>query len=536
MKIPEMLLPRLYTRGSLVNDFTGFHFSLENRLSDVRVTRILGAKVGPFELPATDLEIELGDGRWRSATELTPETPEEFTKRKAAHVRSLGHRVPCGAVDVEITVEVEGIGPVTVKARDQVTDTPRDQPLPLPRPEQREHLAAEGPSRRHRRNLLDGGQRKYSPAVVLERQRFVEEFSGARLRHVAKPSFDPEVTQGNIENFSGVAQIPLGFAGPLRVNGQHAQGEFIIPLATTEGTLVASYNRGMKVLNRSGGVTCTVQQDHMQRAPVFIFDSAREAFDFAEWVREHMADIRRNAESTTSVGKLQDIETYLASKFAHLRFNFSTGDAAGQNMVGKATYAACKWILAENKTIRRFFLEANLATDKKPSHINLLRTRGKRVTAECVINRTVLHDVMRVSTETIAYHWGVASVGSILSGANNNGLHSPNALAAMFIATGQDAANVAEGSAGIVYAELTPDKDLYLSITIPALIVATHGGGTKLPTQRECLEVMGCFGKGKAKKFAEIVAGVVLAGEISLAAAISSLEWVSSHERYGRNR
>ena len=168
--------------------------------------------------------------------------------------------------------------------------------------------------------------------------------------------------------------------------------------------------------------------------------------------------------------------------------------------------------------------------------MNLLHTRGKRVTAECVIRRDVLLEVLHAEPESLASHWGVANVGSMLSGANNNGLHSPNALAAMFIATGQDVANLAEGSSGILYTELTPERDLYMSITIPSLIVATHGGGTGLPTQRECLQVLGCLGSGKVYKLAEIVAGVALAGEISLAAAISSLEWVSSHEKYGRNR
>jgi hydroxymethylglutaryl-CoA reductase (NADPH) len=166
----------------------------------------------------------------------------------------------------------------------------------------------------------------------------------------------------------------------------------------------------------------------------------------------------------------------------------------------------------------------------------MMRPRGMPVTAEVVIPRDVLVNTLRVEPESLIYHAGVANVGAILSGANNNGLHSPNGITAMFIATGQDVANVAEGSAAIVYTELTPDGSLYLSITIPSLIVATHGGGTGLATQRECLELLGCYGKGKVGKFTEIVAGVVLAGEISLAAAISSLEWVSSHEQYGRNR
>jgi hydroxymethylglutaryl-CoA reductase (NADPH) len=377
----------------------------------------------------------------------------------------------------------------------------------------------------------------YSPFIVASRQAFVEDVTGVALNHTRQYSFDPGVSQGNIENFTGVAQVPLGFAGPLHIKGEHAKGEFLIPLATTEGTLVASYNRGMKVLNLSGGVTCTVQSDHMQRAPVFVFDSAREALVFRRWVEEHLDEIRREAEATTGTGKLAYIDTYLASKFAYLRFNFKTGDAAGQNMVGRATFAACSWILERNKrSVRRFYLESNLATDKKASHVNLLHTRGKRVTAECIIKRDVLIEVMHAEPESLAYHWGVANVGSILSGANNNGLHSPNALAAMFIATGQDVANLAEGSSGILYAELTPDKDLYMSITIPSLIVATHGGGTGLPTQRECLQVLGCLGSGKVYKLAEIIAGVVLAGEVSLGAAISSLEWVSSHEKFGRNR
>jgi len=274
----------------------------------------------------------------------------------------------------------------------------------------------------------------------------------------------------------------------------------------------------------------------MQRAPVFVFASAREARDFRDWVQEHLAEIRREAEATSRVARLQDIDTYLANKFAFLRFNYTTGDAAGQNMVGRATFAACSWIVEHYPDVRGFYLESNFATDKKASHVNVMRTRGKRVTAEAVIPRAILKEHLRVEPESLVYHWGVANVGAFMSGANNNGLHSPNAITAMFIATGQDVANVAEGSAAVVYTEVTPDGGLYLSITIPSLIVATHGGGTGLATQRECLEVLGCTGKGTVNRLAEIVAVVVLAGELSLASAISSLEWVSAHERYGRHR
>lgn len=313
-------------------------------------------------------------------------------------------------------------------------------------------------------------------------------------------------------------------------------GEFLIPLATTEGSLVASYHRGIGVLNRAGGVTCTISADRMQRAPVFIFDSARAARDFATWVQVHIDDLRHVTEATSHTAKLQRIESYLAHKFAFLRFDFSTGDAAGQNMVGRASMAACEWIQNTYPAVRAFFLDSQFASDKKVSYVNTLRTRGKRVTAEATIPRAVLLERLHTTPEAMTYWAGVGSVGTHLAGAMNNGLHAVNALAALFIATGQDVANVVEGSAASTYVEITPTGDLYAAITIPSLIVATHGGGTHLPTQRECLESMGCYGEGKVGKLAEIIAGVALAGELSLGAAICTREWVTAHERFGRNR
>lgn len=386
------------------------------------------------------------------------------------------------------------------------------------------------------RSLPRDGRDDYSAAAVGTRQDAITEITGARLWHTCAFSFDPHLAAGHCENFTGVAQVPVGFAGPLWVNGEHATGEFLIPLATSEGTLVASYNRGIHALNQSGGVRCTVAADCMQRAPVFVLADARVARDFAAWVREQEAGIRAAAEATSRVARLRHIEPYLANHMAFLRFNFETGDAAGQNMVTLATSAACEWILARFDGIRRFYLESNLATDKKASHVNTLCSRGKRVTAEAVVRRQVLEEFLRARAEALARHYLAATVGGMLAGTSSNGLHAANALAALFIATGQDVANVAESSASIVYCELQDDGDLYLSVTLPSLIVATHGGGTGLPTQRECLEVMGCHGAGKVRKLAEIVAGAVLAGELSLAAAIASREWVSSHERMGRHR
>jgi hydroxymethylglutaryl-CoA reductase (NADPH) len=276
--------------------------------------------------------------------------------------------------------------------------------------------------------------------------------------------------------------------------------------------------------------------DAMQRAPVFVFENAREAREFIVWVHENIDRIREEAEATSSVAKLLYIDPYTAARFAYLRFNFTTGDAAGQNMVGRATFAACSWIIDSYPGIKHFYLESNLATDKKASQVNIMHTRGKRVTAEAVVKRDVLIQHMRVEPESLLYHSGIANVGAILSGANNNGAHSANGITAVFIATGQDVANVSESSAGIFYTDLTPEGDLYVAITIPSLIVATYGGGTGLATQNECLRLMGCAGKDKVYKLAEIIAATVLAGEISLGSAISSSDWVSSHEKYGRNR
>jgi hydroxymethylglutaryl-CoA reductase (NADPH) len=376
----------------------------------------------------------------------------------------------------------------------------------------------------------------YTPEAVAERRRFVHEQTGAALDSVSAFSFDPHVAAGNVEQFLGVAQVPIGLAGPLLVNGEHAQGEFYVPMATAEGTLVASYNRGMRLLHEAGGVTTTIVNDHMQRAPAFLFHSAREARDFDRWLDKAFPSVKAAAEATTSTGRLQEVERYAAGRILYTRFNYTTGDAAGQNLTGKATQAACHWILSQRPEVEQFFLESNFATDKKSSQINMLRTRGKKVIAEATIPTELFRRVMRSDSALMYRARQVSNLGGFMSGVNNNGAHSANGITAMFIATGQDAANVAESSAAYVYAELRDNGDYYYSITIPSLIVASYGGGTGLPTQRECLEVLGCYGTGKVEKLAEIVAATVLCGELSLGSAIVAEEWVDAHDLYGRNR
>ncbi|GMQ78088.1 MAG: hydroxymethylglutaryl-CoA reductase [Anaerolineae bacterium] len=512
LAIPSLILKRLHTYGSLTNTDEGVQFSVKNRLSDAVLTGISKVKIDGKEIPLESVRLFLDDGSRLSPYDLT-QSPLDFPLRRSLKVNCEIEPLTLGIHKIEIHFDSKPFGKLKLKAEDAIAEEVQDQ-AKIPR----------------------SSTDDYNDDIIKKRQQYVEEFSGAKLDHVAKYSFDPKLVKGNIENFSGVAQIPIGFAGPVKIKGEHAQGDFLIPLATTEGTLIASYNRGIKVLNLSGGVTSSVVGDAMQRAPVFVFENAREARNFIGWVDENIEKIRTEAEATSRIAKLEYIDPYLASKFAYLRFNFTTGDAAGQNMVGRATFAACSWIVDEYPGIRHFYLESNLATDKKASQVNIMRTRGKRVTAEAVVDRDILIQQMRVKPEALSYHANVSNVGTILSGANNNGAHSANGITAIFMATGQDVANVSESSAGILYTEITPEGHLYLSITIPSLIVATYGGGTGLATQQECLRVMGCAGAGKVNKFAEIIAGVVLAGELSLGSAISSLDWVSSHERYGRNR
>jgi hydroxymethylglutaryl-CoA reductase (NADPH) len=513
MNIPGPLLRKLYTIGSLRNTDTGPQFALKNRLSDAEVTALRRIAIDGGIVALEQVQLGLPDQRVVSPSQVDAAHPVPFRLRDTMTVNAAVPELRGGTHEIEMVFETRPFGQLHLKVEDAISEENRKE-VRLPR---------------------DEGD-DYDALIIQRRRTFIEQHTGVKLHHLLHHSFDPHLVKGNCENFVGVAQVPIGLAGPLRVCGEHANGEFLIPLATSEGTIVASYNRGMKVLNLCGGVHVTVVADAMQRAPVFVFRNARAGRDFVTWVQENLGEIRAAAEATSKVAKLLYIDPYVANNFVYMRFNYSTGDAAGQNMVGRATLAACEWILGNFKGIENSYLESNFATDKKASHVNIMHTRGKRVTAEATLPREVILKHLRVAPERLVHHYGVANVGAFFSGSTSNALQSANGITAMFIATGQDVANVAESSAGILYTELTATGDQYFSLTVPSLIVATHGGGTGLPTQRECLEVLGCYGQGKVNRLAEIIAGVALAGEISLGAAISSVDWVSSHERLGRNR
>lgn len=376
----------------------------------------------------------------------------------------------------------------------------------------------------------------YSRDQASERRDFLYHKTGAQLSAVGNYTLDPQVVNGNIENFIGTLQMPLGVAGPLKIQGEAAQGDFYVPLATTEGTLVASYSRGMRVISECGGCKTAVTRHAMQRAPVFLLADVHLAKQFAAWLEKNFLQLKSVAESTTRSGKLIDVEQYPVGNMLYTRFNFTTGDAAGQNMTGKATFAACEWIVANCPLQPKYLLSGSIDTDKKHSAMNLIRTRGKRVIAEVVLKKDVVKRLLGVDTATLFRARQISNTGSFQAGSIYNGPHSANGIAALFIATGQDEANVAESHAGITHSQLLDNGDYYWSVTLPAVICGTYGGGTALPGQRECLEMMDCYGAGKADKFAEIIAAVVLAGDISLGSAVLAGDWVSSHEQYGRNR
>jgi hydroxymethylglutaryl-CoA reductase (NADPH) len=380
--------------------------------------------------------------------------------------------------------------------------------------------------------FLRGG---YDPESVNLRRTWVEERAKFEAPLIGAHALTDSSMRGNIENPIGTAQIPLGIAGPLLIDGTDARGIFYVPMATTEGALVRSYERGMATLTRAGGVKTRVLIDENRVSPVFLFDDIAAAADFAATLDDKFESIRVEAESSTRHGKLLRLECHPIARQVIVCFCFSTGDAHGMNMIVQATDRACGWIVA-NSQARRYHLFGGLESEKRPTALLLPGGKGKKVTAGATISSKLLRKYLHTSPAEMTELWHHGVLGNIQAGSLGHGGHLANGVAAIFIACGQDVANVANAAVGITDFEITDQEDLYVSVTMASLTVATVGGGTGLGTGRECLGLLGCEGTGKARKFAEIVAATLLAGEISFAAAVASGEFVSAHESYGRNR
>jgi len=378
-------------------------------------------------------------------------------------------------------------------------------------------------------------QQGYGEEDLRRRRAWVEEKTGARLEHVGASTIPGPEMRGNIENPIGAVQVPLGVVGPLSIVGEHARGTFYVPLATTEGAMLRSYERGMVALTRAGGVTTRVLRDENRICPVFTFSSVAEAHAFAASLPARVPELRAAAEATTRHGRLLAVEARLLGREVIVDFRFTTGDAHGMNLAVRATEAACRW-LVEHTAAREYLIFSGMSLEKRPGGALFAGGKGKRVTAGATLPARTVRALLQTTPEAMARLWHRTVLGQLEAGATGYGGQVANGLTALFIATGQDVANVVNSAAGITHFEVVDGGDLFASVTLHALTVATVGGGTGLPTARECLAMLDCTGTGKARKLAEIAAAMVLAGEISMAAAIASGQFVAAHEQYGRNR
>ena len=367
------------------------------------------------------------------------------------------------------------------------------------------------------------------------RREFIEKYADTHLEHMANYSLDMNTAmQKNIENPIGTVQIPIAVAGPLKINGEHANDEFFVPLATSEGALVASINRGCSAISNAGGVNARVIDDKMTRAPVLKCESVVQAVEVKKFFEDNFDELNSIAESTTSHGKLLKIDPIIiVGNYVYPRFVYSTGDSMGMNMVTIATEKILEK-LHEETGVLAIALSGNLCVDKKPAAINIVEGRGKTVVADILIPEEIVKSKLKTTAKAIE-EVNIAKnlVGSAAAGSMAFNAHYANIIGALFLATGQDAAHVVEGSLGITTAE-DHDGDLYFSVNMPDLPVATIGGGTRLETASEGLSILGVKGAGNVNKFAEIVVSAVLAGELSLIGALAAGHLAKAHKELGR--
>jgi hydroxymethylglutaryl-CoA reductase (NADPH) len=397
-------------------------------------------------------------------------------------------------------------------------------------------LSAAAPPRRTGRALVPRllGQ-GYGEEQIAERRRWIEAETGCRLEHVGATTLAGEAMRGNVENPVGAAQVPLGVAGPLEVHGEHAEGVFYVPLATTEGALVRSYERGMAAITRAGGATVRLLADENKVCPVLIYPDAAAAVDAARRLPALFPELAAAGEATTRHGRLLAALPTVVGRRLIVTFSWSTGDAHGMNMIVRASDAASALLAERTGAVDRLTF-SGMSSEKRASGALLAGGKGKRAVAAVRLPRRVVRAVLGTTAERIAEVWRSTVLGHLAAAAIGYNGHLANGLTALFIACGQDVANVTNCAVGITEFEPTEEGDLHASVNLPSLTVATVGGGTGLGTARECLEMLGCAGAGKAAKLAELVAATLLAGELSFGAAIASGEMVAAHETYGRNR
>jgi hydroxymethylglutaryl-CoA reductase (NADPH) len=341
----------------------------------------------------------------------------------------------------------------------------------------------------------------------------------------------------SIENYVGAVRVPVGVIGPLRVNGAFAKGDYYAPLATTEAALVASYGRGARLISMAGGCRAAVLAEGVQRSPGFAFATMTDAGLFVAWVVGQFDALKAAADATSRHGRLVEISPHIEGDHVYLVFTFTTGDASGQNMVTIATEAVCAFILA-NAPVQpvHWFVEANFSGDKKASAMSFLSVRGRKATASVELDGELVRQVLHTTPARMQDYWRMSAMGGVMSGSIGVQGHYANGLAALYLATGQDVACVAESAVGVTRIELREDDRLYVGVTLPNIMAGTVGGGTNLPSQSAGLNILGLKGAGHARAFAEVIAAVCLAGELSIIGALCAHEFASAHQRLARGK
>ncbi|TAJ45381.1 hydroxymethylglutaryl-CoA reductase (NADPH) [Methanofollis fontis] len=375
--------------------------------------------------------------------------------------------------------------------------------------------------------------------AVRVRRNYVEAESGADLAALGSFSIGIDrVVKRNIENMIGAVQIPVGVAGPIRVNGAHASGTYWLPLATTEGALVASANRGASAITRAGGAEVRITGEGMTRAPIFAARDIVHAAEIVDWARTHHAECAAAAERTTSRGRLLSVTPYIVGTNVFLRCAYDTKDAMGMNMATIATAEIAN--LVERETGARLIaLSGNMCTDKKPAAINMIEGRGRSVVAGIRLTNEQIASILKTDARSLVeVNTRKNLIGSARAGSLGFNAHAANIVAALYLACGQDPAHVVEGSTCITTVEETEDG-AYIAVTLPAVQVGTVGGGTGIDTQAACLSLLGVAGGGtpegaNARAFAEIVGAAVLAGELSLLGALAANHLARAHQQLGR--
>jgi hydroxymethylglutaryl-CoA reductase (NADPH) len=373
----------------------------------------------------------------------------------------------------------------------------------------------------------------YTAEAAQARREWLSQKTGAELKHIAAFSEDPDNMRGKVENLIGVAQVPIGVAGPLSVNGQYAQGKYYVPMATTEGALVYTINQGMLIVSLAGGVTTTLLKDELHVSPIFSFKSVKITQQFVRWLDVNFERIKQVAEETTRYGKLLRLEPHIFDRHVAVKFCYSTGDAMGINMITFATEEACKLIVS-TVAPQKYYLQSNFSAIKKVSAHNFISGFGKTVVSEAIVPGSLIKRAFGISPEEVVTYYQLVKLSASHSGMIGITGHTANALEAIFIACGQDVACVVDSHVGVTNFEVTEDNSLYVSVRLGSLLVGTVGGGTDLGTQRECLSLIDCYGEGQSKKFSEIVAATVLAGEIGICAKAANGTFANAHRKYGR--